>query len=72
MAGRTIETYLSLADVYEKGKNFTEMEKALGEAEKLAESKQEKESIYFHARRDVRKDEEVQRVGGGIPQSDRP
>ncbi len=41
------ETYLSLADVYEKGKNFTEMEKALGEAEKLAESKQDKESIYF-------------------------
>ena len=41
------ETYLRLAEVYEKGKNFTEMEKALGEAEKLSESKPEKEAVYF-------------------------
>jgi tetratricopeptide (TPR) repeat protein len=41
------ETYLTLARIYEKGKNFAEMEKALSEAEKLAESKQDKENIYF-------------------------
>jgi tetratricopeptide (TPR) repeat protein len=41
------ETYLTLARIYEKGKNYTEMEKALGEAEKLTETKQEKENIYF-------------------------
>jgi tetratricopeptide (TPR) repeat protein len=41
------ETYLALAQIYEKGKNFTEMEKALDAAEKLSESKAEKESIYF-------------------------
>ena len=41
------EIYLQLADVYEKGKRYPEMEKALGEAEKLSQSKQEKESVYF-------------------------
>jgi tetratricopeptide (TPR) repeat protein len=44
---RDRETYLTLAQIYEKGKNFTEMEKALEAAEKLAERKQDKESIYF-------------------------
>jgi tetratricopeptide (TPR) repeat protein len=41
------ETYIELADVYEKGKKYPEMEKALAEAEKLSQTKQEKESIYF-------------------------
>ncbi|HTM50740.1 MAG TPA: tetratricopeptide repeat protein [Bryobacteraceae bacterium] len=41
------ETYLTLAQIYEKGKNFDEMGKALDAAEKLSERKQEKESIYF-------------------------
>jgi tetratricopeptide (TPR) repeat protein len=41
------ETYLELAEVYEKGKKYPEMEKALGEAEKLSQTKQEKESVYF-------------------------
>jgi tetratricopeptide (TPR) repeat protein len=41
------ETYLTLAQIYEKGKNFEEMGKALDAAEKLSERKQEKESIYF-------------------------
>ena len=41
------ETYLTLARIYEKGKNYTEMEKALAEAEKLAETKGDKENIYF-------------------------
>src|SRR5207244_2116409 len=41
------ETYLALAQIYEKGKNFAEMEKALNQAEKLAENNQQKEFIYF-------------------------
>jgi len=44
---RDRETYLTLAQIYEKGKNFAEMEKALDAAEKLADRKQEKESIFF-------------------------
>jgi len=41
------ETYLTLAQIYEKGKRFADMEKALGEAEKLSDSKQEQETVYF-------------------------
>ena len=41
------ETYLSLAQIYEKGKNFGEMGKAIDSAEKLSESKEEKEGVYF-------------------------
>jgi tetratricopeptide (TPR) repeat protein len=41
------ETYIALAQIYEKGKNFAEMEKALDAAEKLSDRKQDKESIYF-------------------------
>ena len=41
------ETYLALAQVYEKGKRYPEMEKALGDAEKLSQTKPEKESVYF-------------------------
>src|SRR5258708_37042735 len=41
------ETYLALAQVYEKGKRYPEMEKALSDAEKLSQTKPEKESIYF-------------------------
>lgn len=41
------ETYISLAQVYEKAKNFTEMAKAVDAAEKLSDSKEEKESIAF-------------------------
>jgi tetratricopeptide (TPR) repeat protein len=41
------ETYVSLAQVYEKGKNFPEMAKALDAAEKLSDSKDEKEDIAF-------------------------
>src|SRR3989442_5614601 len=41
------ETYLTLAQIYEKGKNFAEMEKALDAAEKLSERTQDKESIFF-------------------------
>jgi tetratricopeptide (TPR) repeat protein len=41
------ETYVRLAEIYEKGKNYPEMEKALNQAEKLSESKQDKESLAF-------------------------
>ena len=41
------ETYIALAQIYEKGKKYPEMESALNQAEKRAESKQDKESIYF-------------------------
>ena len=41
------DTYLALAQVYEKAKNWTEMGKAIDAAEKLAVEKDDKETIYF-------------------------
>jgi len=41
------ELYLSLAQVYEKGKNFTEMGKAIDAAERLSKSDDEKENVFF-------------------------
>jgi tetratricopeptide (TPR) repeat protein len=41
------EAYLSLADIYEKSKNFAEMGKALDAAEKLSESSDEKQTLEF-------------------------
>ncbi len=41
------DTYLSLADIYEKGKRFDEVAKALDAAEKLSESKEEKQGVWF-------------------------
>jgi tetratricopeptide (TPR) repeat protein len=41
------ETYITLAQIYEKAKNYTEMGKAVDAAEKLSESNEEKESIAF-------------------------
>lgn len=41
------DTYLALAQVYEKGKRFADMATALDEAEKLSESKEEKETVFF-------------------------
>lgn len=41
------DTYISLAQIYEKGKNYDEMSKALDAADKLSEGKDEKESIAF-------------------------
>jgi tetratricopeptide (TPR) repeat protein len=41
------ETYITLAQVYEKAKNYSEMSKAVDAAEKLSESKEDKESIAF-------------------------
>jgi tetratricopeptide (TPR) repeat protein len=41
------ETYLSIAQVWEKGKNYAAMGKALDAAEKLSDSDDEKEGIYF-------------------------
>ena len=42
-----VQSYITLAQIYEKGKNFPEMEKALDAAEKLSDAKPEKEAIYF-------------------------
>ncbi len=41
------EIHLTLAQTYEKQKNFVEVEKSIDAAEKLSESKEEKEGIYF-------------------------
>jgi len=41
------ETWLTLAQLYEKGKKYEEMGRALDEAEKLATNREEKEAIYF-------------------------
>ena len=41
------ETYLSIAQVWEKGKNYPEMGKALDSAEKLSIAPDEKEAVYF-------------------------
>jgi tetratricopeptide (TPR) repeat protein len=41
------DTYLQLAQIYEKGKKFAEMEKALSQVEKLSETKTDKEGVYF-------------------------
>lgn len=44
---RDRETQLSIAQVYEKAKQFEQMRQALAAAEKLSESKSEKEAVYF-------------------------
>jgi tetratricopeptide (TPR) repeat protein len=41
------EVYLSLAQVYEKAKNYPEMAQAIDNAEKLSKSDDDKENIYF-------------------------
>jgi tetratricopeptide (TPR) repeat protein len=41
------EVYLSLADIYEKSKNFAEMGKVLDSAEKLSQSSEEKQMVEF-------------------------
>jgi len=41
------EVYLTLADTYEKAKNFTEMGKALDSAEALSVSSEEKQTLAF-------------------------
>lgn len=41
------EVYLTLAQVYEKGKRFADMQKALESAEKLSSSKAEVEAVQF-------------------------
>jgi tetratricopeptide (TPR) repeat protein len=41
------EIYLSLADIYEKAKNFTEMGKVLDAAENLSQSSEEKQNVSF-------------------------
>jgi tetratricopeptide (TPR) repeat protein len=43
-----LSTLVSIAEVYEKSRNFTEESKALDEAEKLASGSKDKEIVYFH------------------------
>ena len=42
-----LQTYIALAQIYEKAKNFPEMGKALDAADKLATSKEDKENLQF-------------------------
>jgi tetratricopeptide (TPR) repeat protein len=41
------ETYLSLAEIYGKGKRWDDMGKALDAAEKLSQDKEEREQVWF-------------------------
>ena len=41
------EVYLSLAQIHDKGKNYVEMGKAIDQAEKLSESAEEREGVWF-------------------------
>ncbi len=41
------DTYINLAQIYEKAKRFDEMEKALGEAQRLSTSKEDTETVMF-------------------------
>ncbi|MCX6594633.1 MAG: tetratricopeptide repeat protein [Acidobacteria bacterium] len=41
------EVYLSLAQIYEKSKNYAEMGKAIDEAEKLTDSAEDRENLFF-------------------------
>jgi len=41
------QTYLAMAEVYQKGKNFGEMNKALDEADKLSRTNEDKASVLF-------------------------
>ncbi|MBI4909601.1 MAG: tetratricopeptide repeat protein [Acidobacteria bacterium] len=41
------ESYMTLAQIYERTKNYPEMTKVLEEAEKLSDDKEEKEAVYF-------------------------
>lgn len=41
------ETWIAIAQVHEKSKNFTEMGKAIDQAEKLSDTPEEKEAVIF-------------------------
>ncbi len=41
------ETYISLAQIYDKTKRYTEMAQAIDDAEKLSQGKEEKETVVF-------------------------
>jgi tetratricopeptide (TPR) repeat protein len=44
---RDLPVYINLAQIYEKGKRYSDMAAALDQAEKLATSNEEKENVYF-------------------------
>jgi len=41
------QTYLGIAEVYQKGKNFREMDKALDQADQLSKTNEDKASVLF-------------------------
>jgi tetratricopeptide (TPR) repeat protein len=41
------ETYISLAQVYEKSKRYAEMARAIDDADKLSDAREDKETIHF-------------------------
>ncbi len=43
-----LKTYMAIADVYQKGKDFGEMDKALDEADKLAQTNEDKVQVLFY------------------------
>ncbi len=45
--GKDREIYLTMAQIYDKGKQYGEMRKVLDEAEKLSEGPQDKEAVLF-------------------------
>jgi tetratricopeptide (TPR) repeat protein len=47
LGGDEVKTQISIAQLYEKGKRWTEMGKALDQAEKAAKNQDDKETIYF-------------------------
>jgi tetratricopeptide (TPR) repeat protein len=44
---KDVETYLNLAQIYDKGRKFDEEGKAIDQAEKLAQTKEEKIAVWF-------------------------
>ena len=63
------ETYINLAQIYDKAKNFAEMAKMLDAAEKLSASNEDKEAVIFMRGAMYRAHEELYRGRSGVPQS---
>ena len=67
---RDRETYLSLAQIFEKGKRYTDMGKVLDEAKSIQIERGQGRRL-LHARRHAGTDQAVRRFGSRIPQSHR-
>ena len=62
------ETHLAIAQVYEKGKRFADMGKALDAAEQLSESKQDKQTVIFMRGAMLERTKQYRRRRSRIPQ----